>query len=89
MEKLWYYGKNYGTMEKKNYWTIPTTMEIWFTNIKTWKITKTKKLRSILGKKKLWKYTKTIVVIALELWFTIENYDTCTMDKNYGNMGKN
>ena len=29
MEKLWYYGTNYGTMEKKNYDTIPKTMELW------------------------------------------------------------
>ena len=30
MEKLWFYGKNYGCMEKK-YVTIPKTMELWFT----------------------------------------------------------
>ena len=29
--KLWYYGKNYGTMGKKHYGTIPKTTELWFT----------------------------------------------------------
>ena len=37
MEKRWYFGKNYGTMEetmvlwKKNYDIILNTMKLWFT----------------------------------------------------------
>ena len=35
MEKLWCYGKNYGTMEK-NYDTIPKTMNLYLLWKKVW-----------------------------------------------------
>ena len=53
-KKLLDYTDNYGNLSYKH------------KNMENYNNKKTKKLRSIL-EKKLWKYTKTIVVIALEL----------------------
>ena len=48
MEKLWYYGKTYDT--KKNYDTIPKTLELWFTLEKQWYYSKLSKLYLTLVK---------------------------------------
>ena len=45
MDKLWYYGYNYGT--------IPRTMELRFTMEKTLQITKNKKILFIMEKPKV------------------------------------
>ena len=87
-EKLWYYGKNYGTMNK----TMVLYWELWNFDLRRKKtIGDYQKLRDLGFKwKKLGKYIKIIEVlnrfIALELWFTMEKL--WYYGKYYGTMEK-
>ena len=79
-KKRWYYEQNYDTIKK--YENIPRTIEL-FTKEKS--IVVYQKLRNFIIEKKIGNIPTQLKFlnkfIALELWFTIENYGT--MDKNY------
>ena len=79
MEKVWYYGKKYGTLGKK-YGTILKSMKFRSTKENTWYIIKTSETLSNTGKKYVVYQNK------LSFWkiYSFRTLNYGTMEKNYG-----
>ena len=94
-KNLWYYGKTLWYNGKKCD-IISKTIEIWFTKEKNGRLQKNYEILFYNRKKNYGNIPIQLEFlnkyIALELWFTVENYDTMekTMElwKNYGTIEK-
>ena len=82
-KKLWYYGKNYGTIlrtsineENKKHGTLPNTKKLWFIMDKT---------KEIYQNNKFWTDFRTLIYYGktMVLWKNLWN-----IGKNYGTIPK-